>query len=501
MTVNQERPRDVAGIFKQRSAGLLLHPTSLPGPLLSGDIGHNAYRFIEFLNGIGIKVWQMLPLGPTHDDRSPYQCLSAHAANPELISLDWLVDRQWLEIASIDLPLDDKSYRSACLLQAKANFYQQKDEKWFSQLATFKKEHVAWLEDYALYIALKKQYRGVAWFAWPEKLAHRDMVTMNESAAQLSDEIEQVIFEQFIFFTQWHELHEYAARHDVKLFGDMPIFVAHDSADVWASRQNFLVDENGVMPFVAGVPPDAFSETGQRWGNPLYDWAYMSADGFAWWKRRFTTQLSLFDLLRIDHFRGLEACWMIPADEDTAMNGHWQQTPGNELLAVLFESFPYLPLVAEDLGVITDEVIALKNSYSLPGMKVLQFAFDGNNNNPHLPHHQLSNDLVYTGTHDNDTTLGWASDENNYNRTFFEQYADCGDTSVEEKVHVMLRMAMASPSCIAVIPMQDLLMLGSEARMNVPGTVGDNWQWRFEWSQLKPEMVDSIKHYIESNQR
>ncbi|VAW88154.1 4-alpha-glucanotransferase (amylomaltase) [hydrothermal vent metagenome] len=501
MTVNQALSRNVAGIFKQRSAGILLHPTSLPGPLLSGDIGHNAYRFIEFLNGIGIKVWQMLPLGPTHEDRSPYQCLSAHAANPELISLDWLVDRQWLELASITLPLDDKGYRGACLLQAKANFYQQQCEEWFAQLAIFKKGQVAWLEDYALYVALKKKYRGAAWFAWPAKLAQRDMAAMSASIAQLSDEIEQVIFEQFVFFTQWHELHEYAARHDVKLFGDMPIFVAHDSADVWASRQNFLMDKNGVMPFVAGVPPDAFSETGQRWGNPLYDWEYMASDDFEWWKGRFATQLTLFDLIRIDHFRGLEACWMIPADEDTAMNGHWQKTPGDELLAALFESFPYLPLVAEDLGVITDEVIALKNSYLLPGMKVLQFAFDGNNDNPHLPHHQLNNDLVYTGTHDNDTTLGWACDENSYNRTFFEQYAGCGGASVEEKVHVMLRMAMASPSCLAVIPMQDLLMLGSEARMNVPGTVGDNWQWRFEWSQLKPEMVDSIKHYIESNQR
>ncbi len=501
MTANQERPRDIAGIFKQRSAGMLLHPTSLPGPLLSGEIGHNAYRFIEFLNGIGIKVWQMLPLGPTHDDRSPYQCLSAHAANPELISLDWLVDRRWLVLASITLPLDDKGYRRACLLQAKANFYQQKCKEWFAQLEAFKKEHVAWLEDYALYVALKKKYRGAAWFAWPTKLAQRDMAAMSESAAQLSDEIEQVIFEQFVFFTQWHELREYAARHDVKLFGDMPIFVAHDSADVWANRQNFLMDENGVMPFVAGVPPDAFSETGQRWGNPLYDWRHMVSDDFKWWKGRFATQLSLFDLVRIDHFRGLEACWMIPANEDTAMNGHWQKTPGDELLAALFESFPYLPLVAEDLGVITDEVIALKNSYSLPGMKVLQFAFDGNNDNPHLPHHQLNNDLVYTGTHDNDTTLGWVSDENNYNRTFFEQYTGCDGASAEEKVHVMIRMAMASPSCLAVIPMQDLLMLGSEARMNVPGTVGDNWQWRFEWSQVKPEMVDSIKLYIESNQR
>jgi len=505
MTVNQEIPREdsrqVLAFFKQRSAGVLLHPTSLPGPLLSGDIGHSAYRFIEFLNGIGVKVWQMLPLGPTHEDHSPYQCLSAHAANPELISLDWLVDQRWLDTNQVDIPLLDKGYRKACLKLAKASFYQQQEPRWFARLAEFKQQHDTWLADYALYIALKHTFNGAAWFDWPAKLSQRDELAVSESAAQLADEIEQVIFEQFIFFTQWHELREYAASHDVKLFGDMPIFVAHDSADVWANRQNFLMNENGLMPFVSGVPPDAFSDTGQRWGNPLYDWAYMEGDGFKWWKQRFTTQLALFDLVRIDHFRGLEACWMIPADDDTAMNGHWEKTPGNALLAALFEHFPHLPLVAEDLGVITDEVLALKNSFCLPGMKVLQFAFDGNNENPHLPHHQKRHDLVYTGTHDNDTTLGWAADERNYNREFFEQYADCKGASAEEKVHVMLRMAMSSPSCLAVIPMQDLLMLGTEARMNMPGTVGDNWQWRFDWQQIKPEMVESVKHYIESNQR
>lgn len=488
-------------ILEKRSAGVLLHPTSLPGPLANGDIGHGAYRFIELLHSCGIKVWQMLPMGPTHEDKSPYQCLSAHAGNPALISLDWLVDHEWLDLSDIELTSADEHYRSMCLLQAKGRFDQLADKQWLVQLERFKQKHVEWLEDYALYIALKQKYQGQPWFAWPAKLCHRDTKAITESSAQLSDEIAQAIFEQFVFFTQWHEVREYAARHDVALFGDMPIFVAHDSADVWARRQNFLMDENGKMPFVAGVPPDAFSETGQRWGNPLYDWAYMLDDNFDWWKNRFATQLELFDLIRIDHFRGLEACWMIPAGEETAMHGHWEKAPGEALLSALFEHFPHLPLVAEDLGVITDEVIALKNDFNLPGMKVLQFAFDGSTDNPHLPHQYCCNDVVYTGTHDNDTTLGWVNNEGNYKREFFNAYAACAGVSPQEKVMTVLRMAMASAAFLCVMPMQDLLMLGSEARMNTPGTVGGNWQWRFEWQQVKPEMIESVKHYIYLYQR
>jgi len=493
--------REVPSILRQRSIGVLLHPTSLPGPLENGDIGHDAYRFIEFLQSCGIKVWQMLPLGPTHEDRSPYQCLSAHAGNPALISLDWLVDHEWLDLEGIDRAPSDERYRTECLLQARGRFDRQANPQWLGRLETFKLKHVEWLADYALYMALKHKYHGQPWYCWPAQLCHRAPQSMRESAEQLADEIEQVIFEQFIFFTQWHELRAYAAHHNVQLYGDMPIFVAHDSADVWAKRKNFLMNEDGEMSYVAGVPPDAFSDTGQRWGNPLYDWTYMCSDDFEWWKSRFATQLELFDLIRIDHFRGLEACWMIPANEETAMNGHWEKAPGEALLSALFEQFPHLPLVAEDLGVITDEVIALKNAFSLPGMKVLQFAFDGNTENPHLPHQHHCNDLIYTGTHDNDTTLGWASDEHNYNRAFFEAYAACDGASAEEKVLVMLRMAISSVSFLCVIPMQDLLMLGSEARMNVPSTLGDNWQWRFEWQQLKPETVESIKHYIYLYQR
>ena len=282
----------------------------------------------------------------------------------------------------------------------------------------------------------------------------------------------------------------------------MPIFVAKDSADVWAKRENFLMDIDGEMSFVAGVPPDAFSDTGQRWGNPLYDWEYMQNTAFSWWKERFKTQLRLFDMVRIDHFRGLQACWQIPQQDETAMNGCWVEVPGRAMLNELFDSFHHLPLVAEDLGVITDQVIELKNQFNLPGMKVLQFAFDGNNNNPHLPHRHQVNDVVYTGTHDNDTTLGWVNDENNYNIEYFNEYNGSTIDSAEQGVLSMIRLAMSSVSFLCILPMQDLLMLGSSARMNTPGTVGDhNWNWRFDWQQVRPEIIQQVSQFMTIYQR
>jgi 4-alpha-glucanotransferase len=488
-------------IDKSRCAGVLLHPTSLPGPLANGDIGHEAYRFIEFLHANGIKVWQMLPLGPTHEDKSPYQCLSAHAGNPALISLDWLVDRAWLNMESVSRTNTEDNYREWCLKQAEKVFHREASKKWKTRLADFKKEHDSWLKDYALFISLKNKFQSKPWYLWPDAVRQREPQALRAAADELADEIRQVIFEQFIFFTQWHEVRAYAARHEVKLFGDMPIFVARDSADVWAKRNNFLVNNDGEMAYVAGVPPDAFSDTGQRWGNPLYDWKYMRKNGFHWWKSRFTTQLELFDLIRLDHFRGLDACWEIPIDEETAINGQWQDVPGDELLTALYESFHPLPLIAEDLGVITDRVIELKEAFGLPGMKVLQFAFDGNTSNPHLPHQHKNVDVIYTGTHDNDTTLGWIKDEGTHNEEFFEAYSGCDSNSEEEKFMAMLRMALSSVSFLCIIPMQDLLMLDSDARMNTPGTVGDNWFWRFEWPQVKPELIGKLSRLITLYQR
>ena len=488
-------------IDKTRCAGVLLHPTSLPGPLANGDIGHEAYRLIEFLHANGIKGWQMLPLGPTHEDKSPYQCLSAHAGNPALISLDWLVDRGWLELECVSLAKTDDKFRVRCLKQAKKKFYRGAGEEWWGRLEDFKAEHDFWLKDYALFMVLKNKYHSQAWYLWPHAVRQRDPEALQAATDELAEELEQVVFEQFMFFTQWHEVRDYAASYEVKLFGDMPIFVAHDSADVWAKRKNFMVNNDGEMACVAGVPPDAFSDTGQRWGNPLYDWEYMQGNDFHWWKSRFTTQLELFDLVRLDHFRGLDACWEIPIDEETAVNGQWQDVPGDELLTALYESFHPLPLIAEDLGVITDRVTELKNSFGLPGMKVLQFAFDGHPDNSHLPHQHRHDDVIYTGTHDNDTTLGWIKDEGSYNKEFFEAYSGCSSDSVEERLMAMLRMAISSVSFLCVFPMQDLLMLDSEARMNTPGTVGDNWVWRFDWQQVRPDMLGKLSRLITLYQR
>lgn len=494
MTLNKE-------INKKRRAGVLLHPTSLPGYLDNGDIGHEAYRFIEFLNACGFKVWQMLPLGHTHEDKSPYQCLSSHAGNPLLISLDWLEDRGWLNRKELEICEGEEGFRVCCLQQASRIFYQNNDEIWMSRFEEFKKNNASWLDDYTLFIAFKNRYQDKPWYDWPYSVRHRDTVTLDDARIDLKDTIKQTLFEQFTFFTQWHEIRDYARSYEVELFGDMPIFVAKDSADVWAQRENFLIDNDGEMDFIAGVPPDAFTDEGQRWGNPLYDWQYMQSTDYSWWKERFATQLELFDIVRIDHFRGLQACWHIPEDDETAKHGSWVEVPGREMLNKLFVTFHPLPLVAEDLGVITEQVVELKDDFDLPGMKVLQFAFNEDYNNPHLPHNHEVNDVVYTGTHDNDTTLGWISDEHNYNKSFFEDYSGLKIESTEQGLWTMIRLAMSSVSFLSVIPMQDILVLDTNSRMNIPGTVGGNWLWRFEWQQVKPEMIEKLSHIITLYQR
>lgn len=486
---------------RERRAGVLLHPTSFPGEMQTGDIGHQAYRFIEFLSANGYKVWQMLPLGATHNDHSPYQCLSSHAGNPLLISLHWLVDRGWLDGAAIQDGKKDDAHRRQCLKIAAENFYRLNDPHWQQKLTEFKQKNGYWLDDYLLFMALKWRNQNRPWYEWPAAERHRETDRMQQIRKEYQQSIRQTLFEQFVFFSQWAEIHDYARQHNIELFGDIPIFVARDSADVWAEKENFLIDEDGQMEVTAGVPPDAFSDTGQRWGNPLYNWEYMRATDFSWWKARFRTQLEFFDLLRIDHFRGLQACWYIPESDDTAIHGEWVEVPGREMLSTLFADFDYLPLVAEDLGVITDPVIELKKDFQLPGMKVLQFAFDGNNRNPHLPHCHEQADVIYTGTHDNDTSLGWASNMENYNTQFFRDYLGCHIDSSEQAALALVRLAMASVSFLCIIPMQDILLLDSSARMNIPGTTEGNWNWRFEWQQLRPEINQAISHYMKLYQR
>ena len=478
-------------VLAQRRAGVLLHPTSLPSSNQHGDLGHDAYRFIEFLAASGITVWQVLPLGPTHYDGSPYQCLSVHAGNHLLISLDWLVDLQWLPAESIPAKLTTDARRD-CLARAFQGFQTHSDPETRKQFNDFKEAKRHWLEDYALFQVIRTKHESHGWLAWPKKLRDHDEQELTRFANKHVDALEEERFIQYVFFRQWHELRDYAHQHGVLLFGDMPIFVAHDSADVWASRQNFQLDKTGQSTVVAGVPPDYFSETGQRWGNPHYDWEQMQANDFSWWVERMRTQLELFDLIRIDHFRGFEAYWEISAEAETAVGGHWVKAPGVELLQRLYDEFHDLPLVAEDLGIITPEVEALRDQFGLPGMKILQFAFGSGPENPYLPHNCSPNSVIYTGTHDNDTTLGWYNSCDQAVRELLDDYLGC---SADGKMPwPLIRAALASVSRLAVLPMQDLLGLESEHRMNTPGTSEGNWQWQFEWTQLPADLVECLRH-------
>ena len=476
-----------------RQAGVLLHPTSLPGADDHGDLGTDAYRFIDFLAAAGIGVWQVLPLGPTHYDGSPYSCLSVHAGDPELINLQTLAEAGWLDAETVG---DD---RREALHNARRGFAARAGNSQRSELQQFIDQQAHWLNDYALFIALRQVHHHQYWSQWPAPLRDRDPEALQQAGEQYAEAIAQTRFEQFLFHRQWHALRDYATANKVRLFGDLPIFVAYDSADVWANRKQFLLDPEGRPSVVAGVPPDYFSATGQRWGNPLYDWPAMAADGYRWWRDRLRGQLALFDLVRIDHFRGFEAYWEIPADCDTAIDGQWKPGPGDALFAAIADDLGSpLPLIAEDLGVITPEVEALRDNWGLAGMKILQFAFDGNPNNPYLPHNHLHASVVYTGTHDNDTTLGWHHQLDPDTRERVHDYL--GHPS-ELWPWPLIRCAWASVACLSVVPMQDLLGLGGSHRMNVPGVVGGNWRWRFEWDWLPDELATRLHRMIGSYDR
>jgi 4-alpha-glucanotransferase len=481
-------------VFAQRRAGILLHPTSLPGTPGNGDLGPEAYRFVDFCAECGIGAWQTLPLGPTHEDQSPYQCLSVHAGNVRLISLQALVDLGWLDDACGLDEAEDLDAQRAVRLTAAYNGFQRKAAD--SERRAFKRfirDHARWLDDFALYQALRNANGGKAWYHWPQALCDRDADALETERKRLAGAIAQVRFEQFLFYRQWTQLRQYANDRGVLLFGDIPIFVAHDSADVWAHREWFSVDEHGRLQVVAGVPPDYFSATGQRWGNPHYRWEDLKKDGFGWWLERIRSQMEMFDLVRIDHFRGFEAYWEIDAGSDTAIDGHWVKGPGESFFQVLKQVFGELPLVAEDLGVITPEVTALRNQFSLPGMKILQFAFDGSAANPYLPHNHEVLGVVYTGTHDNNTTLGWYQDLSSVERAVVRHYL--GD-SQEPMPGLLIRAALASVARLAVIPLQDVLELDGAHRMNVPGVAEGNWRWRFSWDQVQDHQKQRLQDWI-----
>jgi len=474
-------------LHQYRRAGILLHPTSLPGPLPRGLICHDAYRFIDFLSQSGMSVWQMLPVAPTHADLSPYQSLSAHACDNSLISLDWLKDRGLLDDVSV---AHNFVQHSQLLMLAWQNLQNQKDHLLYKKIRSFIETHEEWLSDFALFMAIREQQGGNIWTKWPKELRDRNKMALAKARKDLGAQIEFHYFTQFVFFEQWHDLRAYAQQHGVLLFGDLPIYVSHDSADVWAHPELFLLDKEGEPEIVAGVPPDYFSETGQRWGNPQYNWSNMHSQDFSWWRQRVNTQLHLFDVIRVDHFRGFQAYWEISAEQETAIDGRWIEAPGEALLTALQNNLHQLPLVAEDLGVITQEVTALRKQFQLPGMKILQFAFDGNPGNAYLPHNHEFNSVVYTGTHDNDTTLSWFEylDMQQQNSVYDYLGADRN----EPMPWPLIRTALASVSCLAMLPMQDVLALGKGQRMNTPGTTEGNWQWRFDWGQVGEDLPQKL---------
>jgi 4-alpha-glucanotransferase len=482
-----------------RAGGVLLHPTSLPGRHGIGDLGSEAHAFVEFLASTGQRWWQMLPLGPTGFGNSPYQSHSSYAGNPLLIALDNLVKRGWL--TSNDCPggpvaaLDQVEFDAAAALKNGAlrkAFDRFKTTGEHARLEEFITANRVWLEDYAFYQAVKDEHGGLPWFEWEKELVARDPSACARWRERLADRIRFHEFVQFAFETQWQALRALCREKGVSLIGDLPIFVAHDSADVWANPDLFYLDDSGQPLVVAGVPPDYFSETGQLWGNPLYRWETHAANDYSWWVTRLGFLLGRVDLVRIDHFRGFEAYWEIPAGSKTAQSGKWVEGPGSKFFEALHRRLGSLPLIAEDLGMITPSVIALRDEFTLPGMRVLQFGFRPDAGaDKMLPHRFDHHCVVYTGTHDNDTTRGWftstdvattqPAEEIQAERAFARCYLK---TSGEEIHWDMIRLAYASVADTAIIPLQDVLGLDSGARMNVPGTAEGNWRWRFRSGQI-----------------
>ena len=480
----------IPAVLEKRRAGVLLHPSSLPGGVGNGDLGADAQRFVDFLAQSGCSVWQMLPLGPTHSEGSPYHSLSLHAGNPLLINLDRLVEWGWLDKNDTSGVDNAIGHRLERLTQAHRFFSSHATPSDRQAFETFIQAEAHWLEDYSLYRALRRESSGQAWHQWPAPLRDREPEALRATRARLIDNVEQVCFEQFAFARQWQLLREYANERGVLLFGDMPIFVAHDSVDVWAHREYFMLDAGGQPTMVAGVPPDYFSKDGQRWGNPLYRWDRLQAQGFRWWIARLTTEFRRFDLLRVDHFRGFEACWEIPVAEKTAVNGRWVKVPGEALFRALQAHFGLLPLAAEDLGLITPEVYELRDKFGLPGMIIMQFAFDGGPDNPYLPHNHKKSCVAYTGTHDNDTTLAWFEALPAESQLQVVEYLGYPQ---EPMPWPLLRAVLASVSQLAIIPMQDILELGRGQRMNTPGTTAGNWGWKFTWEQVAPGLGERLR--------
>lgn len=486
----------------QRKSGVLLHPTSFPGPYGIGDLGPSAYYFINFLEESGQQLWQVLPLGPTGYGDSPYQSFSSFAGQPLLISIDLLMEwkvlslsdfscREWEEVC-VNYG-DLIPYKMEILHKAYHNFSTLgPDQALKKEYQVFVQDQGHWLNNYATFMAVKDYHGGVMWTQWDRDIAFPTGASLKKWQRQLAAEIDFYQFLQFAFFKQWFELKEYANQKGIEIIGDIPIFVAFDSADVWANKDLFMLDTKGYPTSVAGVPPDYFSATGQLWGNPLYDWKKHKQTGYKWWISRVSQNLKLYDYLRIDHFRGFAAFWAIPYGNDTAIEGQWLPGPGQDL----FQAFEHtlgkgLPIIAEDLGLITPDVEELRDKFSLPGMKILQFAFEDLGENGDLPHYYSRNSICYTGTHDNDTTLGW-----------YEKLAETSKDKVRRYLNTdgqaicwdFIRLCFGSTSKMAIVPLQDILNFGSFSRMNTPGQAAGNWQWRYTAEMINPYVSGQLAY-------
>lgn len=478
-----------------RKSGILLHITSLPNEYGIGDLGREAYDFIDFLHASGQKLWQILPLGPTDFFGSPYAPYSAFAGNLHLISPDLLLKEELILESDLDsIQFDSPEAKYILIKQAFARFQKRSSADLQAEYERFCRSNQFWLDDFALFMALKHHFKRVSWIEWSEELAMRKESTLVHWREKLALETEQQIFGQYLFFRQWEKLKDYAHKKGISIIGDLPLFVAHDSADVWAKPELFLLDKRGLPEFVAGVPPDYFSRTGQLWGNPVYNWDAHYEERFDWWLKRIEVLLQLVDLVRVDHFRGLAAYWQIPYGEKTAINGRWMPGPGSDFFAAVKTELGTLPFIAEDLGFIDDAVIELRDKWKLPGMRVLQFAFEALKPNIHSPHAHTENCAVYTGTHDNDTTLGWYQKSNPKVKDYVCRYLNCDGTDIAWD---LIRAALASPANLAITPLQDILALDSSARMNVPGTVAGNWRWRLSAHHLTEEIGLRLKDFTE----
>jgi 4-alpha-glucanotransferase len=486
-----------------RSSGVLLHPSSLPGPYGIGDLGPAAIAWVDALVRAKQTWWQILPLGPTGYEDSPYQCFSAFAGNPNLISPDLLVADGLLKKADLAGRAFQEgavdygaviAFKLSLLKEAWRTFNAGAGPSLRLPFEKFCRENARWLEEFALFMALKDSHSGASWQEWPRELRLRRPQALESARRQLADAIGSHKFRQFLFFRQWRELKTYAQAKGIRLIGDVPIFVASDSVDVWANPDLFHLDEEGLPTVVAGVPPDYFSATGQLWGNPIYNWEKLRQTGYAWWLERLRSTLQQVDLVRLDHFRGFEAYWAIPAGMPTAEIGEWVKAPGEDFLETVRRTIGKLPFIAEDLGIITPEVEALRDRFRLPGMRILQFAFGGAPEARFLPHNYERNTVVYTGTHDNDTTRGWYANLPDAEAHFMRRYLarDGRDVALD-----LIRAAWSSVADYALAPLQDLLDLGSEARMNLPGRPSGNWCWRFAEGQLTEDIIERLADMTE----